>query len=129
MMPGGLLFISIYNDQGGTSRRWKIVKQIYNRGALGRALTLGVFVPYFVVRGAAGDMLRRTNPLRRYQEYKKTRGMSRMHDWVDWLGGYPFEVAKPEEVFAFYRDKGFFLEGLKSCGGGLGCNEFALRKQ
>ncbi len=21
------------------------------------------------------------------------------HDWIDWLGGYPFEVAKPEKIF------------------------------
>jgi SAM-dependent methyltransferase len=126
--PGGVLFISIYNDQGGTSRRWKMVKRIYNTGAPGRLLTSGVFVPYFILRGAAADLIRRTNPLRGYREYKKSRGMSRTHDWFDWLGGYPFEVAKPEDVFALYRDRGFALERLKTCAGGLGCNEFVLRR-
>ena len=38
---------------------------------------------------------------------KKSRGMSVWHDLVDWVGGYPFEVAKPEEIFDFYRRKGF----------------------
>ena len=52
-----------------------------------------------------------------------------MHDRVNRLGGYPSEVAKPEVVFTFYQDKGFSLEGLKSCGDGLCCNEFALRQQ
>jgi 2-polyprenyl-6-hydroxyphenyl methylase/3-demethylubiquinone-9 3-methyltransferase len=55
--------------------------------------------------------------------------MSRVHDWFDWLGGYPFEVARPEEIFAFYQARGFSLERLKTCGGGLGCNEFVLRKK
>lgn len=35
--------------------------------------------------------------------------MSAWHDVVDWVGGYPFEVAKPEEVFAFFKGKGFEL--------------------
>jgi 2-polyprenyl-6-hydroxyphenyl methylase/3-demethylubiquinone-9 3-methyltransferase len=126
--PGGILFISIYNDQGGTSRRWKTVKQIYNAGPGGRLLTSAVFIPYFVLRGAAVDLLRRRNPLRGYREYKKSRGMSRVHDWFDWLGGYPFEVAKPEAIFARYREQGFTLERLKTCAGGLGCNEFVFRK-
>jgi 2-polyprenyl-6-hydroxyphenyl methylase/3-demethylubiquinone-9 3-methyltransferase len=67
------------------------------------------------------------NPLRRYREYKKSRGMSAFRDWFDWLGGYPFEVAKPEEIFDFYRTKGYRLERLKTCGGGLGNNEFVFR--
>ena len=126
--PGGQLFISIYNDQGGTSRRWKTVKRIYNKGAWGRWLVSAVFIPYFILRGAAADVLRRQNPLRGYREYKKSRGMSRVHDWFDWLGGYPFEVAKPEEIFALYRELGFALVRLKTCAGGLGCNEFVLQK-
>ncbi|MGH7963426.1 MAG: class I SAM-dependent methyltransferase, partial [Candidatus Binatia bacterium] len=126
--PGGLLFISIYNDQGGASRRWKTVKQIYNRSAPGRWLTTSVVVPYFVLRAAAIDLLRRRNPLNVYRDYQKSRGMSYTHDWFDWLGGYPFEVAKPEEVFALYREHGFALERLKTRGGGLGCNEFVFRK-
>ncbi len=56
----------------------------------------------------------------------RARGMSAKRDKVDWLGGYPFEVARPEEVFDFYRKKSFILERLKTCGGGLGCNEFVF---
>lgn len=125
---GGTLFISIYNDQGRTSRGWTAVKRFYNSGDNGRRLVSGVFIPYFALRGLVSDLFRRRNPLRSYQDYKKSRGMSRVHDWHDWLGGYPFEVAKPEEVFALYKRQGFTLERLKTCGGGLGCNEFVLRK-
>ena len=54
--------------------------------------------------------------------------MSPWRDVVDWVGGYPFEVAKPEEVFDFCRRRGFVLGRLKTAGGGLGCNEYVFRK-
>lgn len=40
----------------------------------------------------------------------------------------PFEVAKPEQIFTFYRERGFALEGLKTCAGGLRCNEFLFTR-
>ena len=126
--PGGLLFISIYNDQGPVSSGWKAVKRAYNKGAAGKLAVNTVFIPYFVGRGVAADLLRLRNPLRRYSEYRRTRGMSMTHDWADWLGGYPFEVAKPEEIFEFYRDRGFVMQKLTTCGGRLGCNEFVFTK-
>ncbi len=36
--------------------------------------------------------------------------MSVIHDWVDWLGGWPFEVATPEELIQFFGKKGFRLK-------------------
>jgi 2-polyprenyl-6-hydroxyphenyl methylase/3-demethylubiquinone-9 3-methyltransferase len=47
---------------------------------------------------------------------------------IDWVGGYPFEVAKPEEVLDFYRKRGFNLTKIKTCGGALGCNEYVFEK-
>ena len=58
----------------------------------------------------------------------RARGMSRWHDLVDWVGGYPFEVAAPEQVFDFVSARGFTLERLKTCGGGLGCNQFVFAR-
>ena len=55
--------------------------------------------------------------------------MSVWHDLVDWVGGYPFEVAKPEEIFNFFKTRGFILTQLKTCGGGLGCNEYVFVKR
>lgn len=125
----GTLFISIYNDQGPISTFWKTEKRLYNSGRIGRAAMTAVFVPVFVVRGLIKDVLvNRVNPIRRYREYRKTRGMSILHDWRDWLGGYPFEVAKPEDVFEFLKSRGFVLDRLKTCGGALGCNEFVLKR-
>ena len=44
--------------------------------------------------------------------------MSRWHDLLDWVGGYPFEVAKPEEIFELYHDQGFELERLRIAAAG-----------
>lgn len=125
---GGRLFIAIYNNQGGASRRWKTVKIFYNKGLACRLLVLATFIPYFIIGGMAIDLLRLRNPFSQYREYKKSRGMSQVYDWFDWLGGYPFEVAKPEEIFNLYKKKGFILLRLKTCAGNLGNNEFVFQK-
>jgi 2-polyprenyl-6-hydroxyphenyl methylase/3-demethylubiquinone-9 3-methyltransferase len=126
---GGRLFIAIYNDQEGRSRLWLRVKRFYCSSAVGRIIVLALFIPCFIIGGLAKDLLRGRNPVRRYSEYKKSRGMSIVHDWIDWLGGYPFEVARPEEIFSFYRERGFTLDKLVTCGGGLGNNQFVFTRR
>jgi 2-polyprenyl-6-hydroxyphenyl methylase/3-demethylubiquinone-9 3-methyltransferase len=128
--PGGQLFISIYNDQGRSSRGWTRVKKTYVRsGAVGkRAIESGVS-GYFRGREAVATALGIVRDRRLPERPTRARGMSRKHDLVDWVGGYPFEVAKPEQIFDFYRDRGFELTRLKTCGGGLGCNEFVFRRR
>ena len=59
----------------------------------------------------------------------RVRGMNPWWDLVDWVGGLPFEVAKPEQVLDFVRPRGFTLLRLRTCGGGLGCNEFLFRRE
>jgi 2-polyprenyl-6-hydroxyphenyl methylase/3-demethylubiquinone-9 3-methyltransferase len=54
--------------------------------------------------------------------------MSYWHDLIDWIGGYPFEVAKPEDIFKFYRHRGYELRVLRTKAGGIGCNEFVFAK-
>ena len=125
--PGGILFISIYNDQGKISDMWKAVKRLYNRGPLGRAAVLSVFIPYFAGRDLMSDVIRGKNPLARYRTYQRKRGMSIFYDWKDWLGGYPFEVATPDAIIDFCRPRGFLLEKLAT-DGSLGCNEFVFRR-
>lgn len=122
----GRIFIAIYNDQGVASKFWTKVKKIYCSGLMGNFLIKLLFYPYFALGRLVADVVKQRNPFTSYTEYKKSRGMSVVHDWVDWLGGYPFEVAKPEEIFDFYFQKGFVLQRMKTCGGGLGCNEFVF---
>jgi SAM-dependent methyltransferase len=123
---GGTLFISIYNDQGGASRRWAAIKRTYNRAP--RGLRWAVLFPALVYLWGP-PLLSKGLSFSRCRAYAdRTRGMSRWRDAVDWVGGYPFEVAKPEEIFRFFQDKGFDLIKLKTCGGGIGCNEFVFKK-
>jgi len=125
--PGGALFISIYNDQGKISRRWRQVKQMYNAlpGPL-RFLVLWPCAIHMWWRPMVKDFIL-LRPFRTWREYNQKRGMSPWRDIVDWVGGYPFEVAKPEEIFNFYRQRGFSLSHLTTCGGTLGCNQFVFR--
>jgi 2-polyprenyl-3-methyl-5-hydroxy-6-metoxy-1,4-benzoquinol methylase len=125
---GGLLFLAIYNDQGNWSSRWRKVKRLYCSSPVGRAVVCATCIPAFVARDLAADLVWLRNPTKRYSEYKRNRGMSVVHDWIDWLGGYPFEVAKPEQVFDFLSDRGFHLRKLRTCGGSPGCNEFVFQQ-
>lgn len=129
--PGGTLFISIYNDQGVTSKRWRAVKRVYN--TLPRWLRLPYVlcvVAPFELRSFVSNVVRmRPNVyFERWRRYKTSRGMSQWYDWVDWIGGYPFEVAKPEDVIHYFQDRGYLLRRLKTVGGSLGCNEYVFRK-
>jgi SAM-dependent methyltransferase len=127
---GGLLCLAIYNDQGRTSRRWARIKRMYNR--LPRAirfLVLGPAVARIWGPTTIRDLLR-GRPFKTWREYPiHNRGMSPWRDLVDWVGGYPFEVATPESIVGFYRARGLTLRRLKTCGGGRGCNEFVFRRQ
>jgi SAM-dependent methyltransferase len=131
--PRGLLFVSVYNDQGFESRMWRRVKRCYN--VSGR-------VTRRVLVAASSGYLRRQPPMvviarlvlrvagRRAPRaaWGRERGMSARHDLIDWVGGYPFEVAKPEDVFDCVRRLGFELRHLKTCAGGLGCNEYVFER-
>ena len=115
--PGGKLFLSIYNDQGRASRRWAALKKFYNQSSRFSQLLITLIVSgYF----GLPKLIRRR---------KIERGMSFWHDLVDWVGGYPFEVAKPEQIFDFYQRKGFLLKKLKTCGPGHGCNEYVFIRE
>jgi 2-polyprenyl-3-methyl-5-hydroxy-6-metoxy-1,4-benzoquinol methylase len=128
--PSGLLYISIYNHQPGQSHRNAKLKHAYvSSGAIGKAAIISSYVAWRLGRDSLMDLIARRNPLRRYSERKRTRGMSMLHDWIDWVGGYPFEVATPDEIFSFYYSRGFRLCKLKTCGAGMGCNEFVLRRE
>ena len=126
--PKGRLFVSIYNDQGTASRRWLLVKRYYNRMPAGlRFLLLWPILIQTWWRRSLKDILH-LRPFASWKDVKRERGMSAWYDLVDWVGGYPFEVAKPEQIFEFYKERGFTLEKLTTCGGSMGCNEFVFLK-
>ncbi len=128
--PRGTLFIAIYNDEGWRSTLNKKIKQTYNGATpFVRNLMAGIYLAHTSVRGFVIDILQLKNPLDRYRQKIQSRGMSVWYDVVDWLGGWPFEVASPEALFEFYYQRGFDLTKLKTVPRGHGCNEFVFRRR
>jgi len=131
--PRGILFIAIYNDLGSRSTRWRWIKKTYNGlpGVLRAPFAVAVSAPQ-EAKAILRSMLtlKPGEYIRSWTRYdQNNRGMSRWRDIIDWVGGYPYEVASPEEIFDFYRERGFRLAKLKCGGVGLGCNEFVLVKE
>ncbi len=124
----GKLFIAIYNDEGAKSKIWKKLKRLYVKSTAGKYLTIMLYTPYYLLKNFLMDTFYlRQPPMRRYREFKKKRGMSWKHDLVDWLGGYPFEVASIPVIFNFYKQRGFNLN-VVSAKKGKGCNQFVFTK-
>ena len=129
--PGGKLFIAIYNDQGSRTDRWRSIKRLYNKlpAAARPALAALTSAPdelkalaLATLRGRPGDFVRRWTA-------NNARGMNHWRDIIDWVGGYPYEVAAPEEIFDFCRARGFTLTAMTCKGVGLGCNEFVFERE
>lgn len=122
----GLVVLAIYNDQGWQSRVWHAIKASYVKLPVLRPLLVAVSAPVLwgpsLTRAAVGLRIRQW-----WSEYRSERGMSRWHDLLDWVGGYPFEVASPDAIIRFCEGRGFHLERLITTTR-LGCNQFAFRK-
>lgn len=128
LVIGSKLFISIYNDQGRKSKMWALVKRAYLKTP---KFFKNLYVLPFLIGLWGPSCLRdfvSLSPFKTWLNYKKNRGMSPYRDLVDWIGGYPFEVASPSQIFSFYKSRGLTLEVLRTCAGGHGCNEFVFIK-
>ena len=127
----GKLFIAIYNDTGSQSARWKWIKRTYNNlpELLKPPFALMAVAPMEIKAMLHSAItLQPAQYVRSWTQWDRKRGMSHWRDIVDWVGGYPYEVAKPEEIFDFYLKRGFTLIKLKCGGVGLGCNEFVFMR-
>jgi 2-polyprenyl-3-methyl-5-hydroxy-6-metoxy-1,4-benzoquinol methylase len=128
--PGGVLYIAIYNYQQIMTPIWTCVKQVYNRLPKGlRWLVLAPALLQLWGPRTIYDFIR-LKPFYTWRNYAEhgIRGMSAWRDVIDWVGGYPFEVAKPDEIFCFFHRKNFTLSNMVTCGGKLGCNEFVFNR-
>jgi 2-polyprenyl-3-methyl-5-hydroxy-6-metoxy-1,4-benzoquinol methylase len=128
---GGKLFIAIYNDTGSQAARWKWIKRTYNElpRLLRTPFAIAVSAPDEAKRALRAVLtLKPGEYVRSWTQYGKQggRGMNHWYDIIDWVGGHPYEVATPEEIFEFYKARGFSLARLKCGGVGLGCNEFVF---
>lgn len=129
--PGGKLFIAIYNDTGTQARRWAWIKKTYNKlpGFLKTPFAVLVSAPQEmkgilrgVLKGQPGEHFQT------WKGYDSDRGMNYWYDIIDWVGGYPYEVATADQIFEFYKARGFTLTKLNCGYVGLGCNQFVLRR-
>ena len=102
-----------------------MIKKLYNSSVVGRAAVLTAFMPLIMVLGFFGDLFRGRSPLASRKPHN--RGTTRLYDWVDWLGGLPFEVASAQAVLGFYTQRRFRLENL-GLAKGHGCNEFVFSR-
>ena len=129
--PGGRLFIAIYNDTGKETIRWRQLKRIYNAlpSLLKTPFILMLIAPAQLKEaGTALAKFRFGTYLESWRRYQSKRGMSRWRDIIDWIGGYPYEAAKVEEIFDFYRARGCRMTRLKRDSYRLGPNEFVFVK-
>ena len=123
--PSGRLCLAIYNDQGAQSKLWWYIKRFYNRSSKPvQFATVCAIAALFETLTSLYYVATLQNPFRRWARLKSERGMSLWHDWIDWVGGFPFEVASPEEIFTFFSERGFTLAGLKTKRGEWGCCEY-----
>ena len=101
---GGTLCLAIYNDCGLRSKAWRVIKRFYNVHLVTKIAVSGVFVPYMLSRRTISSIRRGSNL---FATYNRQRGMHVLTDLFDWIGGYPYEYAKCDDIVQFYRDRGF----------------------
>ena len=111
----GLIHLALYNDQGYISKIWKFIKYIYVSSPKPIKFLLLIISSFrLLLPRTIINFLRFNNKKSRK---KKSRGMSAVTDLIDWVGGYPFEVSKPEEIILFFIYKGYKVENLRTVGG------------
>ena len=79
---------------------------------------------YFVA-----NLVKLRNPLKKIKNYKSHRGMNWRTDVTDWLGGYPYEFATPDEIISFMKANfpDFNLVNIKTING-LGNNWYLFKR-
>lgn len=128
LSESGKLYIAIYNDVGVSSHKWLRIKRTYNKMPF---LLRKCMEWFFYVRLFGKETMKEfilLKPFYSWRKYSLNRGMTKYYDFIDWLGGYPFEFAKPEEIFEFYKKRGFELTRLITCAGTHGCNSFVFSR-
>ena len=134
--PGGSIVLAIYNDQLYISKIWHGIKRIYLRlPRFLRPVYVATIGSYWFAKRLIVTLLacglrlvtfrNPSVPLLNWIREGRSRGMHAWYDLVDWVGGWPFEVARPEAIFRFLRDRGFTLTELTTSFG-HGCNEFVF---
>lgn len=128
--PGGLFVVALYNKTA-LCGAWTVEKRIYARAP--RLVQKVAQAGFAVAQLPAQAILHRRSPFALLRDYSVQRGMNYWNDVHDWMGGYPYESATPEEVdamvgAAFVRER-CYVTGSRLGLFGSGCNEFVFRRR
>ena len=124
---GGLFAVALYGKTPYCGV-WTRIKRWYvgaspERKAWAERLYVRLFGFYLLLRGK-----RLSTHIR---NYRNKRGMDFLHDVRDWIGGYPYESIRPQELDALLKPLGFRLvrSTVKRRSGlfGSGCDEYLYR--
>jgi 2-polyprenyl-3-methyl-5-hydroxy-6-metoxy-1,4-benzoquinol methylase len=126
--PSGRIWLALYNHQPLLTPWWRAVKRAYLVvPEFVRPLYVLPFYGYVLLAGLAADLVCGIDPRVRFSG-RGRRGMDVWRDVVDWVGGWPFETATPQEVVDFARPYQLTLCRLRTVGGRHGCNEYVLTR-
>ena len=128
---GGSLAIALY-EESRLCWAWQPIKRLYSK--LGRALRSPI---KYVFGGAllfSSCARQRALPSSYLSMYHRNRGMSFWHDVDDWLGGYPYQSTRSNEVISFLGQRGFVPNHVSALSRpigvfGTGCSEFNFIKR
>lgn len=127
--PGGTFVLALYRKTPMCGF-WRVEKRVYRKlpKPLQAIIKRLYSLPLMLSVAKQGK-----NPLAYIRNYKSARGMSFWHDIHDWLGGYPYESATPEETEDRLKAMGFEIvrsfPGGRSLGLlGTGCFEMVARR-
>lgn len=129
IVPKGVFYLAIYNRnrtrlREGTSEFWVKMKRFYNSaGSIEKKIITYLYIAYFIV----GLVVLGRNPIAYIKTYKSNRGMNWYNDIVDWLGGYPYEFARPDEMVNFFGKREFVCKKM-IYRDGIGCSEYLFVK-
>jgi 2-polyprenyl-6-hydroxyphenyl methylase/3-demethylubiquinone-9 3-methyltransferase len=125
--PAGLIAIAIYAKTPFCCL-WRIEKALYSRAP--KWVQFLARRTYLLLWALAVAVATRRCPFR---PESRPRGMDLAHDIHDWLGGYPYESATPDEVRGFLVNLGFspIRESLVRERRGVlgsGCDEYVFTR-
>jgi 2-polyprenyl-3-methyl-5-hydroxy-6-metoxy-1,4-benzoquinol methylase len=126
--PGGTFVLALY-AKTPLCGAWRIEKRLYRKAP--KIIQKMAQAAYIAVY-SLGLLATGHNPIKRIRD--RRRGMDATHDVHDWLGGYPYESASPEDVEAHLQSLGFAViktKPVKPLALGLlgsGCSEYVYRR-
>jgi 2-polyprenyl-3-methyl-5-hydroxy-6-metoxy-1,4-benzoquinol methylase len=122
---GGIFVIGIYNYREGRrgTATWAKLKRWYCKAPRWQAATWEY--AYMAWKLASSVAVGR-NVVRMLREPRVFRGMSWRRDVTDWLGGYPYEAARPGDILEFVRGKFKFALVRQNINCDTGVSEFVF---